>query len=142
MWGKNGIPSRNHHNQLVTQHWNSFTRCTVLLQTYIYSYFLAFDAFTLHGKFIPSICELLSQSSSGYAPEDFQNYIILCKETINLFTDWGRAKILSKRIEFSSARIPPFLNNLKITTFGANKGEGNGNPLQCSCLENPRDRGA
>ena len=21
-------------------------------------------------------------------------------------------------------------------------GEGNGNPLQCSCLENPRDRGA
>ena len=23
-----------------------------------------------------------------------------------------------------------------------NGGEGNGNPLQCSCLENPRDRGA
>ena len=23
-----------------------------------------------------------------------------------------------------------------------NSGEGNGNPLQCSCLENPRDRGA
>ena len=23
-----------------------------------------------------------------------------------------------------------------------NIGEGNGNPLQCSCLENPRDRGA
>ena len=22
------------------------------------------------------------------------------------------------------------------------EGEGNGNPLQCSCLENPRDRGA
>ena len=22
------------------------------------------------------------------------------------------------------------------------KGEGNGNPLQCSCLENPRDGGA
>ena len=22
-----------------------------------------------------------------------------------------------------------------------NSGEGNGNPLQCSCLENPRDRG-
>ena len=21
-------------------------------------------------------------------------------------------------------------------------GEGNGNPLQCSCLENPRDRGS
>ena len=25
---------------------------------------------------------------------------------------------------------------------GRSAGEGNGNPLQCSCLENPRDRGA
>jgi len=25
---------------------------------------------------------------------------------------------------------------------GKYTGEGNGNPLQCSCLENPRDRGA
>ena len=27
-------------------------------------------------------------------------------------------------------------------TFHFHFGEGNGNPLQCSCLENPRDRGA
>ena len=26
--------------------------------------------------------------------------------------------------------------------YGVLTGEGNGNPLQCSCLENPRDRGA
>ena len=25
---------------------------------------------------------------------------------------------------------------------GQGNGEGNGNPLQCSCLENPRERGA
>ena len=25
---------------------------------------------------------------------------------------------------------------------GTSPGEGNGNPLQCSCLENPMDRGA
>ena len=25
---------------------------------------------------------------------------------------------------------------------GRSPGEGNGNPLQCSCLENPMDRGA
>ena len=25
---------------------------------------------------------------------------------------------------------------------GRSPGEGNGNPLQCSCLENPKDRGA
>ena len=27
-------------------------------------------------------------------------------------------------------------------TVVSNAGEGNGNPLQCSCLENPRDGGA
>ena len=29
-----------------------------------------------------------------------------------------------------------------ITGSGRSSGEGNGNPLQCSCLENPMDRGA
>jgi len=31
---------------------------------------------------------------------------------------------------------------LKRLSMHACVGEGNGNPLQCSCLENPRDRGA
>ena len=29
-----------------------------------------------------------------------------------------------------------------IPRLGRSPGEGNGNPLQCSCLENPRDGGA
>ena len=29
-----------------------------------------------------------------------------------------------------------------IPESGRSPGEGNGNPLQCSCLENPMDRGA
>ena len=29
-----------------------------------------------------------------------------------------------------------------IRGLGRSSGEGNGNPLQCSCLENPLDRGA
>ena len=29
-----------------------------------------------------------------------------------------------------------------ISGSGRSPGEGNGNPLQCSCLENPMDRGA
>ena len=33
----------------------------------------------------------------------------------------------------------PMLNKIGL---GGRIGEGNGNPLQCSCLENPRDRGA
>ena len=33
-------------------------------------------------------------------------------------------------------------NSLKKILWVIEVGEGNGNPLQCSCLENPRDRGA
>ena len=29
-----------------------------------------------------------------------------------------------------------------ISGLGGSPGRGNGNPLQCSCLENPKDRGA
>jgi len=32
--------------------------------------------------------------------------------------------------------------NLVYSTVKRASGKGNGNPLQCSCLENPRDRGA
>ena len=34
------------------------------------------------------------------------------------------------------------LNAEKLKAFPLKSGEGNGNPLQYSCLENPRDRGA
>ena len=34
------------------------------------------------------------------------------------------------------------LNGNVLQNSRINSGEGNGNPLQCSCLENPRDRGA
>ena len=39
-------------------------------------------------------------------------------------------------ITYSSLLLPTF--HLLFSSIG----EGNGNPLQCSCLENPRDRGA
>ena len=34
------------------------------------------------------------------------------------------------------------MNTLIYYAGGCVDGEGNGNPLQCSCLENPRDGGA
>ena len=43
---------------------------------------------------------------------------------------------------------PQSMGSLRVGQDGATSlslsciGEGNGNPLQCSCLENPRDRGA
>ena len=33
-------------------------------------------------------------------------------------------------------------NNILLRIIKEDLGEGNGNPLQCSCLENPRDGGA
>ena len=43
---------------------------------------------------------------------------------------------------------PQFMGSLRVEQDSVTSlslsciGEGNGNPLQCSCLENPRDRGA
>ena len=41
-------------------------------------------------------------------------------------------------VKKSRTRLSDFTFFLSIVPFG----EGNGNPLQCSCLENPMDRGA
>ena len=39
--------------------------------------------------------------------------------------------------------LGPFVHIITVKTYlKCLIGEGNGNPLQCSCLENPRDRGA
>ena len=41
----------------------------------------------------------------------------------------------------SSAWLPPWYYLLLLLSTVLNPGEGNGNPLQYSCLENPTDRG-
>ena len=50
---------------------------------------------------------------------------------------WSMDVILAK-INFLENTVMSEANRCKFCRFG----EGNGNPLQCSCLENPRDRGA
>ena len=47
----------------------------------------------------------------------------------------GRLQSMSHK-ESDTTERPPFHFSLSCSA------EGNGNPLQCSCLENPRDRGA
>ena len=52
---------------------------------------------------------------------------------ISLFIKWKN---------FLSLYPPPTTERLHFHFSLSCIGEGNGNPLQCSCLENPRDRGA
>ena len=55
-------------------------------------------------------------------------------------------KIHGSVFKFYILPFPPVITTsifYSICNFPASEiGEGNGNPLQCSCLENPRDRGA
>ena len=52
--------------------------------------------------------------------------------------DRGAWQAIVQRVTKSQTR----LNNFTFTFSLSCIGEGNGNPLQCSHLENPRDRGA
>ena len=57
-----------------------------------------------------------------------------CKNALNLFTEVPTLALVSEALSW-------FHEKYSLITY-ANIGEGNGNPLQCSCLENPRDGGA
>ena len=70
------------------------------------------------------------------------------------FTDWGTREVLRAKIrsKYRQKDLPRWLSG-KESTYnagdlglipgsGRSPGEGNGNPLQYSCLENPTDRGA
>ena len=48
---------------------------------------------------------------------------------------------LETRIEKTQERGSDMTEQLHFHFSLSRIGEGNGNPLQCSCLENPRDRG-
>ena len=52
-------------------------------------------------------------------------------------TWWAAVHGVSK----SQTRLSDFTSLTSLTSYFIT-GEGNGNPLQCSCLENPRDGGA
>ena len=59
-------------------------------------------------------------------------WIVWCQDYPKIYLmDEGPRAILSFKTFLS------FINRLIVTIYG----EGNGNPLQCSCLDNPRDGG-
>ena len=67
---------------------------------------------------------------------------------IRNFSDKNHPKV--KYIEWNNGELDNYCELKKkagklqwiYTKLGTSPGEGNGNPLQCSCLENPRDLGA
>ena len=52
------------------------------------------------------------------------------------------SELYVKRVKCVVCKLYFVKVDLKIESHCFSFGEGNGNPLQCSCLKNPRDRGA
>ena len=72
-------------------------------------------------------------------------YITFCED----LEGWGVGGLLSGLSTTGTSQFPAVKNVpatagdvCSIPDPGRSSGEGNGNPLQCSCPENPRDRGA
>ena len=53
-----------------------------------------------------------------------------------------QASLLAQGQRISPANAGGLIKSRWIPGLGSSPGEGNGNPLQYSCLENPMDRGA
>ena len=66
----------------------------------------------------------------------FENEKVKSLSSVRLFgTPWTVAYQALSSMEFAGLKF------IKCT-IALSLGEGNGNPLQCSCMENPRDGGA
>ena len=73
---------------------------------------------------------------NGYS---FKSFLLVLKQLfIVLATKSFKNLTTNLKIFLKALCSPAFIEWLLYVTIG----EGNGNPLQCSCLENPRDRGA
>ena len=74
----------------------------------------------------------LRKMSKAFYKSPHQYYVINIQKELDV------GQLSAKHIlrKFNTTERLPFHFSLSCI------GEGNGNPLQCSCLENPRDRGA
>ena len=82
-------------------------------------------------KVLHSICQQIWKTQQW--PEDWKGSVFIA------IPKKGNAK------EYSNYRTIALISNAERLHFHFSLsciGEGNGNPLQCSCLENPRDGGA
>ena len=63
------------------------------------------------------------------------SYVQICMSLLSFQKDFPGGS--DSKVSVYNAGDP-----VSIPGLGRSAGEGNGNPLQCSCLENPIDRGA
>ena len=82
---------------------------------------------TLSGNLCPTLCDPTDSSLPGSAIHEIFQARILEWVAISFSNIRGRAGKLLGGIQWLLGRF---------------SGDGNGNPLQCSCLENPMDGGA
>ena len=67
------------------------------------------------------------------------NYPIINFLKLKQFYFWSPASLVTQMVK----NLPAMQGDLSVIPgSGRSPREGNGNPLQCSCLENPLDRGA
>ena len=85
-------------------------------------------------KILPGMRETRVQSLGGEDP--LEKEMVTHSSTLAWKIPWTEEPGPWGRGESDMTEQLPFHFSLSCT------GEGNGNPLQCSCLENPMDRGA
>ena len=73
-------------------------------------------------------------------------HFTLIANTTNLILAWINGNLMSTSGFPGGSEVKASAHNAgdpgSIPGMGRSPGEGNGDPLQCSCLENPMDRGA
>ena len=73
-------------------------------------------------------------------------HFTLIANTTNLILAWINGNLMSTSGFPGGSEVKASARNAgdpgSIPGMGRSPGEGNGDPLQCSCLENPMDRGA
>ena len=76
--------------------------------------------------------------------EGFPSLVVQSLSDVPLFRphELQHTKLLCPSFEVQGFPVLYSISTIQIKAILFNLGEGNGNPLQYSCLENPRDRGA
>ena len=106
---------------------------------YLYFYKNRSYQFSSVAQSCPTLCDTMDCSMLGFP---VHHQLLQLTQTQRPLSWWCHPTISSSVVPFSSClQSFPASGSFQMTQFFAS-GEGNGNPLQYSCLENPMDGGA